>query len=74
MNESKAYAIGFYRDGKVKTFYIDEGLNSDLLIKECLDRMLSEKYNGYTFYVHNLGGYDNYYIIPVILKCISLYP
>lgn len=74
MNENKAYAIGFYVKGNVETFYVNESLNSDILIKECLDKMLTEKYSGYTFYVHNLGGYDNYYIIPVLLKCINLYP
>jgi len=71
---SKAYAIGFYAKGKVETFYIDQNLNSDVLIKRCLDKMLSEEYNGYTFYVHNLAKYDNYYIIPVLLQCVSLYP
>jgi len=34
--------------------------------------MLTERYNGYTFYMHNLVLYDNYHIIPVLLKYINL--
>lgn len=73
-NCSKAYAIGFYADNKAETFYINEDLDSDLLIIECIGKMLNEKYNGYTFYVHNLAKYDSFYLIPVLIDCVNLYP
>ena len=28
--------------------------------------MVSHKYNGYTFYVHNLGNYDIYFILKIV--------
>ncbi|KAF2647099.1 hypothetical protein K491DRAFT_344351 [Lophiostoma macrostomum CBS 122681] len=36
---AKCYAIGFYTslDDKCKTFYINKNLDSDELIKRCLD-------------------------------------
>jgi DNA polymerase type B, organellar and viral len=36
--------------------------------------MLTDNYNGYTFYVHNLAKYDNFYIIPILFKCVNSYP
>lgn len=48
-NISKVYAIGFYIKNSLETFYINEYIDSDKLILECLDKMLTEKYNGYNF-------------------------
>ena len=66
---SKVYAIGFYtkRYG-VQTFYIDVNtLDSNKLIMNCLDSMLISKYNGYTFYTHNLGKFDVTFILKTLV-------
>ena len=63
---SKAYALGFYVKGSTNLFYI-KNLDSDKLIMECIDSMLTDKYNGYTFYVHNFDKYDSYFILGVII-------
>jgi hypothetical protein len=73
-NLAKTYAIGFYTKNDMKTFYINSELDSDSLIMQCINSMLKEKYNGYTFYVHNLGNYDIYFILPVLYKYSELYP
>lgn len=72
--QNKAYAIGFYTKDSVKTFYIDSDLNSDNLIINCINEMLTEKYNGYNFYVHNWTNYDVYFIFRVIVKLSELHP
>lgn len=64
---SKTYAIGYYVKDSINTYYINDNLDSDEIIVECLDSMLSDKYNGYTFYVHNLSGYDIYFLFRVII-------
>ena len=67
---SKVYAIGFYtRQHKLKTFYINrETLDSSELILNCIDCMLTSKYTGYTFYVHNLGGYDIVFLLKTLIS------
>jgi DNA polymerase type B, organellar and viral len=73
-NISYAYAIGFYTEGNLKCFYIDKNINSDSLIIKCLEAMLIEKYNGYTFYAHNLREFDIYYILHALIKLDKIYP
>ena len=69
----KTYALGFYTDNSLHTFYVGGDLNSDDIIINCLDAMLTEKHNGYTFYIHNFAEYDSYFILPVVLKLVELY-
>lgn len=66
----KVYALGFYtKQHGPKTFYIDENsLNSEELILKCLESMISAKYDKYTFYVHNLGRYDIYFLLNILVK------
>lgn len=53
----------------LKLFYIDENsLNSEELILKCLESMISAKYDKYTFYVHNLGRYDIYFLLNILVK------
>jgi hypothetical protein len=67
---SKVYAVGFYtKKGGTKCYYIDSNtLDSDELIFRCLKDLVSSKYNGYTFYVHNLGGFDVYFLLGLLIK------
>jgi len=41
---------------------------------QCLDDMLVDKYNGYTFYVHNLAKFDIYYLLPFLNRVNKIYP
>lgn len=69
---SKVYAIGFYTKQyykKLNTFYIDpNNLDSHELILKCIDAMLTPKYSGYTFYVHNLGRYDIAFLLRPLIR------
>nr|YP_010584220.1 hypothetical protein PEX43_mgp07 [Spathularia flavida]UZT67626.1 hypothetical protein [Spathularia flavida] len=67
---SKVYALGFYtKQHGTKTFYIDENsLNSEELILKCLESMISSQNDKYTFYVHNLGRYDIYFLLNILVK------
>jgi hypothetical protein len=70
---AKVYALGFYTNKEVEnnqkpiTFYLENDMTSSELILKCLDNMLTSKYNGYSFYVHNFGGFDAPFIINTLL-------
>lgn len=70
---AKVYALGFYTNKEVEnnqqpiTFYLENGMTSSELILKCIDNMLISKYNGYSFYVHNFGGFDAPFIINTLL-------
>ena len=72
-NMGKTYAIGFYTKDSVNTFYIGTELNSDSLIMECIDKILVDKYNGYTFYIHNLTNFDVYFLFRVLISYENKY-
>ena len=62
---AKVYALGFKTniDEQSQLFYIDkENMNSDLLVKKCIDAMLIPRYNNFKFYCHNLGRFDSIFI------------
>ena len=65
---SKVYAAGFYTKNSMNTFYIDKDLDSDKLIMRCLNAMLKSKYNKYTFYIHNLSGFEIGFLLKVIIE------
>jgi hypothetical protein len=70
---AKVYALGFYTNKEADsnqnpiTFYLETGMTSAELILKCIDNMLTSKYNGYSFYVHNFGGFDAPFIINTLL-------
>ena len=67
---SKVFAIGFYTkaDHIPQTYYINERLDSDEVVLRCIDDLVTSKYSGYTFYVHNLGSYDVVLLIKILLS------
>lgn len=74
IHEAKIYAMGFYTKNDLKIFYINESLDSDNIIISCLDCLLVEKYHNYTFFVHNLGGFDGIFILRILIRLKKLYP
>ena len=65
---SKVYCLGFYTKNNVNIYYVDKSLDSESLIIKCIDSMLKEKYNNYSFYVHNLGRFDITFLLKVIIS------
>ncbi len=71
---SKVYAIGFFTNLEVnkgenpKTFYVNEEKNSSSIVLNCIDYMLTNKYNDYTFYTHNFGGYDGIFLLKILTE------
>lgn len=64
---AKVYALGFVVSGETpKTYYLDDKIGSDQLVLNCINDMLSNKYNGYTFYTHNFGRYDSTFLIKIL--------
>lgn len=77
------YSIGFsvfkkdskrnlnFNDLIFKIYYLDDYKDFDYpsvkMVIDCLKYMLIN-YNNYTFYVHNLGGYDSIYLLNIIIK------
>lgn len=70
---AKPYAIGFnsYAHKITKTYYINQDLDSNRMFDECFKLMLTEKYRGHVFYVHNLSGFDIVFILNFIAKHIN---
>jgi len=69
---SKVYAIGFYtKQHGAKTFYIDQELNSNELVLRSIDCLLTAKYSGLTFYIHNMGRYDIVFLLKILINANS---
>jgi hypothetical protein len=61
------YALGFVILGEEpKTYYLNDGITSEQLVLNCLNDMLVNKYNGYTFYTHNFGNYDSIFLLKIL--------
>jgi DNA polymerase type B, organellar and viral len=56
---------GITRNDK-NLFYLTDYKNSKELILDCIDSMLVPKYHNYTFYCHNFGNYDLYFIFSIL--------
>jgi len=64
---AKVYALGFAVLGeKSNTYYLDSGITSEQLVINCLNDMLTNKYNGFTFYTHNFGRYDSTFLLKIL--------
>jgi hypothetical protein len=66
---AKCFAIGFYSNEfkECNTFYIEENLDSTILIHKCLTEIFKQRYNKNVFYVHNLGRFDAPFIIKALI-------
>lgn len=66
--ETFPYALGFssHMTKEQQMFYIDKDLNHNKLFVDCFRLMLTEKYRGHTFFVHNLAGFDIVYIMKFL--------
>lgn len=63
----KIYAIGYVGlKEEPRTFYLNENFDSSSLLLQCFDEILTKKYDGYTFYTHNFGGYDSAFILKIL--------
>lgn len=71
-NLARVYALGFYTklDSEPQLYYLTDypNIQSEELILKCIDSMLTNKYNNYLFYAHNLGHYDIVFIYNVLLQ------
>ena len=69
---SKVYALGFVtrkeEDNPVIFYLNDSSSSSEQLILNCFELLLSNKYDGYIFYVHNFGGFDAVFILKVLTE------
>ena len=45
---------------------MDDGITSDELVLKCIDDMLVNEFNGYTFYTHNFGKYDSIFLMKIL--------
>ena len=48
-----------------KSWYIKDYNSSELMIKDCIEYLLSN-YNNYKVYIHNLSGFDGIYLLNTI--------
>ena len=48
--------------GEFNTYYTDKDLDSVKLIHNCFTELLRNKYKDITFYIHNMGKFDFFFI------------
>lgn len=70
-NKEFVYSAGIYTtfmDKKPAIYYIDESFNSNKIILDMIDEMFTYKNSKITFYCHNFGKYDIYFILKVLIE------
>ena len=72
-NEFVPYACGFYDGRKKYLYYVTDFDNSwEKMVVKFISDMLHIKYNNYTAYAHNLGGFDIAFIFTIIDKLYNI--
>lgn len=51
-------------DKDYKSYFISDYEDSQAMIIACIEDML--RHNGYTWYSHNMGGFDSAFILKVL--------
>jgi DNA polymerase type B, organellar and viral len=69
---ARVFAIGFATSKKTEMFYLTDYFDNTLegsnqLVLKCIQEILQPEFNGYTFYVHNLGKFDAIFLQKIIL-------
>jgi len=73
----QVYAGGWVVKNNSQSFYIKPNETSEQLVNRLfLSILMNPNFNGYTFYVHNLGRFDSVFIIKSLItnKSIKLIP
>ncbi len=67
-NVHEIYALGFrtHLIPDPVVYYIDESLDSSIIVLSLINELLRPKYDKITFYCHNFGGYDVIFILKII--------
>jgi DNA polymerase type B, organellar and viral len=70
---AKVYAIGFITsiEEHSRLFYLKDYTHNfqyDILVLNCIDNMLVNKYHNFIFYCHNFGRYDCIFLYNILAK------
>lgn len=67
-NKSEVYGLGYktLNSPQSNKFYIEKDLSSEDLVVKCVKSMLSNKNNGYVFFVHNFSRFDVYFLLKAL--------
>jgi hypothetical protein len=60
------YLISFYDGVTSISNYLTDFANSDLMILDCLNQLISIKYDGFKVYVHNLSNFDSLFMLNIL--------
>lgn len=60
------YLISFYDGVTSISNYLTDFVNSDLMILDCLNQLISIKYDGFKVYVHNLSNFDSLFMLNIL--------
>jgi hypothetical protein len=75
-NVMTPYSICYYDGKKVNSFYLTDYIDSNEMLKDCINSLLIRKYTGYKIYVHNLSNFDGVFLLKVLSQIdnIHIYP
>ena len=62
----KPYCVGVYGENLCKSFYLSDYKNQEELLKDSVNSLLSEEYNGYKIYIHNLSNFDGIFLMKIL--------
>lgn len=61
-------SVSIFDGAKLKSFYLEDFLNSDDLLKESIKYLLHRKYNGYRVYIHNFSNFDSIFLQRIMIN------
>nr|QWO71448.1 DNA polymerase [Termitomyces bulborhizus] len=68
MEEAVPYSIGYKTSDKLETFYIRDGIGSDDMILECINKIFTNKNHNIKLYAHNMGEFDGIMILKSLMS------
>jgi len=68
------YLISWFDGKKHHSYYLTDFKSSSLMIIKALTDLKRKKYDGYKIYIHNLAGFDGFYIIKELASLGFLTP
>ena len=62
------YCISWFDGEQSFSYYLTYYKNPDAMIINCMKDLMVRKYNNYKVYIHNLAGFDAYFLLKILVN------
>jgi len=62
------YCISWFDGEQSFSYYLTYYKNPDAMIIDCMKDLMVRKYNNYKVYIHNLAGFDAYFLLKILVN------